>query len=298
VFRYVLPFLMPVNDRGFALSKAMEESPGKKNFFYNKMNVGMSEIMTQQGKPSDLPVLCINTTRMQDGRPGVISTININEDRIANMKEHFFNGRADVLSLVDEQKDLKLSSAVVLGASFPYLSPAGRIDTKKIVKKDTTIKEICESEYFVDGGYFDNSGAGVVNEMIIGMMQLMKDDTDSLSRYRNKLDFFILHCTNDPNPGGQPVLERVNPLTNDLAAPIVTLVGSYGTQTSVNDSRLENYMINNFGENHYTRINLYEKNDKMSFPMNWVISKRVLDSMNARLENSAVVKELWQKMNQ
>ena len=129
------------------------------------------------------------------------------------------------------------------------------------------------------------------------MMQLMKEDTD-LSRYADKLDFFILHCTNDPNPGGEPLLERVNPLTNDLAAPLKTLVGSYGTQTSVNDSRLKNYMINNFGENHYTRINLYKENDKMSFPMNWVISRRVLDSMNARLEGSPLVKALWQKMNE
>jgi hypothetical protein len=114
----------------------------------------------------------------------------------------------------------------------------------------------------------------------------------------NRLDFFILHITNDPSPDGEPILEKVNPLTNDLAAPIKTLVGSYGTQTSVNDSRLENYMNNNFGRGHYTRINLYKRNDKMSFPMNWVISKRVLDSMNARLEGSPLVKALWKKMNE
>jgi hypothetical protein len=291
---------MPVKDRGYALSKAMEEAEGNQSTSaITNMKVGMSEIMTQKNKPENsLPILCINTTRMQDGRPGVISTININEDSIMNLKEHFFNKRVDVLSLVDEKKDLKLSSAVVLGASFPYLSPAGRIDTKKIIKKDTTTKEVCESEYFVDGGYFDNSGAGVVNEMIIGMKELMKEDTAFLARYANRLEFFVLHITNDPTGGGEEVLGRVNPLTNDLAAPIKTLVGSYGSQTSVNDSRLENFMINNFGFGHYTRINLYEKDDKMSFPMNWVISKRVLDSMNARLDRSVVVKTLWEKMNE
>jgi hypothetical protein len=256
------------------------------------MNIGMSEIMTQKGKQANLPILCINTTRMQDGRPGVISTINVHEDSIMNTKEDFFNGRVDVLNLVNEKNDLKLSSAVVLGASFPYLSPAGRID-----KTDTAKKDKSKSEYFVDGGYFDNSGAGVVNEMIIGMMQLMIEDTAFLSRYKNKLDFYILHCTNDPNPGEEPELKKVNPLSNDLAAPLVTLVGSYGTQTSVNDSRLKNYMINNFGPGHYTRINLYKKDDKMRFPMNWVISRRVLDSMNARLEGSQVVKDLVDSIN-
>ncbi len=290
VFRYVLPFLMPVKDRGYALTKAIEKAPGKKNFFYDRMNVGMAELITQKDQKTGLPILCINTTRMQDGRPGVISTIN--------MQEYYFNQRVDVLSLLDEKKDLKLSSAVVLGASFPYVSPAGRIDARVLVKTATGKKEKTESQYFVDGGYFDNSGAGVVNEMIIGMKQLMKEDTAFLSKYDGKLDFRVLHITNDPNPGGEPVLEKVNPLINDLAAPVKTVAGNYGSQTSVNDSRLENYMRINFGPGHYNRINLYKENDNMIFPMNWVISKRVLDSMDARLEGSPEVKAMWQKMNE
>ncbi|HEY6062331.1 MAG TPA: hypothetical protein VIV35_01910 [Chitinophagaceae bacterium] len=290
VFRYLLPFLLPVKDRGYALTKAIEEAPGRQHTAgIINMKRGMSEIITQKNQPANLPILCINTTRMQDGRPGVISTINMNE--------YYFNKRVDVLSLIDEKKDLKLSSAVVLGASFPYLSPAGRIDTRVFVKKDTITKEITGSQYFVDGGYFDNSGAGVVSEMIIGMRQLMKEDT-FLSRYTGKLDFIVLHITNDQYPGGELVFKKINPLTNDLAAPLRTLVGNYGSQTSVNDSRLENYMRINFGPGHYTRINLYNENDKMIFPMNWVISKRVLDSMNARLDGSAIVRALWQKMNE
>jgi hypothetical protein len=290
VFRYVLPFLMPVNNRSYALTKALEEAPGKNNPLYLSMATGLSEIMTQTGQPADLPILCINTTRMQDGRPGVISTIN--------MKEIYFNRRVDVLGRLDEKKDLKLSSAVVLGASFPYVSPAGRIDTKTRIKKDTVITEINEAQYFVDGGYFDNSGAGVVNEMIIAMKQMLKDDP-FLSRYKDKLDFYVLHITNDPHPGGEAVLEKVSPLINDLAAPLQTLAGAYGSQTSVNDSRLRNYMNNNAGAGHYIPVNLYkDSNETMSFSMNWVISKRLLDSMNARLEGSAVVKAAWQKMNE
>jgi hypothetical protein len=290
VFRYVLPFLMPVNNRSYALTKALEEAPGKNNPLYLSMATGMSEIMTQKNQTADLPILCINTTRMQDGRPGVISTIN--------MKEIFFNRRVDILGLIDEKKDLKLSSAVVLGASFPYVSPAGRIDTKTLIKKDAVIKEISEAQYFVDGGYFDNSGAGVVNEMIIAMKQMLRDDP-FLSRYKDKLEFFVLHITNDPHPGGEAALEKVSPLINDLAAPLQTLAGAYGSQTSVNDSRLRNYMNNNAGAGHYIPVNLYkDSNETMSFSMNWVISKRLLDSMNARLEGSAVVKAAWQKMNE
>ena len=85
---------------------------------------------------------------MQDGLPAVISNIDFSDPR--------FNQRLDFLDLLDEKKDIKLSTAVVLGASFPYISPAG--------EGSAGIKN--KANYFVDGAYFDNSGSGVVNEMV------------------------------------------------------------------------------------------------------------------------------------
>jgi Patatin-like phospholipase len=281
-FRYVFfPFLNPVKDRAYALTTALEKASDDTTVLDNSFSVGMSSLITQTNQPSNLPIFCVNTTRMQDGTPAVISTVNMNE--------RFFNKRVDVLDLLSEEEDIKLSSAVVLGASFPYVSPAGRIDKRRnILNKDSSIETYCEPHYFVDGGYFDNSGAGVVNEMIIAMRQML--DTDPyLKTYKDKLDFYVLHMTNDPYPGGDPVLNKVNPLVNDLAAPLQTLAGAYGSQTSVNDSRLKNYLLNNFSEGHYIPFNLYKSNDKMSFSMNWVISKRTLDSMNRRLDSSLAV---------
>jgi hypothetical protein len=278
-FRYVFfPLLKPVKDRSYALTVALEKASCDTALLYNSFASGFSSLITQSGKPSALPVLCVNTTRMQDGAPSVISTINMNES--------FFNKRVDVLGLLSDEEDLKISSAVVLGASFPYVSPAGRIDKlKKAKKKDGSDSSYYIPHYFVDGGYFDNSGAGVVNEMIIVMKQMMETDA-YLKTFRDKLDFFVLHMTNDPHPEGEPVLNKVNPLVNDMAAPLQTLAGAYGSQTSVNDSRLKNYMLQNFGPGHYLPFNLYKKNDPMSFSMNWVISERTRDSMDTRLNHS------------
>ena len=64
---------------------------------------------------------------MQDGLPAVISNIDFSDPR--------FNQRLDFLDLLDEKKDIKLSTAVVLGASFPYVSPAGRVDSASIKNK-------------------------------------------------------------------------------------------------------------------------------------------------------------------
>jgi hypothetical protein len=281
-FRYVFfPFLTPVKDRAFALTSSLEKASPDSALLDTSFQIGFSMLVTQSGHPSSMPILCVNTTRMQDGTPAAISTIKMNEG--------FFNKRVDVLGLLGKDEDLKLSSAVVLGASFPYVSPAGRINRLvEAKKKDGTDSSYRIPHYFVDGGYFDNSGAGVVNEMIIAL-NYMLDTSASLKAYKGKLDFYVLHMTNDPSPDGEAILGKVNPLVNDLAAPLQTLAGAYGSQTSVNDSRLKNYMQNNFGPNHYIPFNLYKRKDSMSFSMNWVISRRTRDSMDNRLKHSAIV---------
>ena len=276
VFRHILP-LKWVDDRAAALTHSLEKASGKKTFLYDSLSAGFSEFITQKNNPYyRLPVLCINTTRMQDGSPAVISNIAF--------ADAGFNRRIDVLNLVDETKDLKLSSAVVLGASFPYVSPAGRIDAKvTVIKKDGTEEQREEPNYFVDGGYFDNSGAGIVNEMIIYLRDLLTRDS-LVKNYAGKLKFYVLHISNDPV--GNHVLEKVNPLVNDLAAPLKTLTGAYSSQTAVNDERLKNYLKGYYlNDSHYININLYRRKDSIHYSMNWVISDYLLNAMNERLKS-------------
>jgi predicted acylesterase/phospholipase RssA len=266
VFRHILP-LKFIGDRASALAHVMEKGSGDKSLLNNSMATCFSEIITQKNMPYTLPILCINTTRMQDGKPTVISNVDITDDR--------FNKRLDFLDLLTEKEDLKLSTAVVLGASFPYLSPAGRVDDSTGTK-----------HYFVDGGYFDNSGSGVVSEMI-GI--LVRDTL--YKKYASKLKFYVLHVTNSPQ--GDAALGKVNPLVNDLAAPVKTLVGAYGTQTIVNDERLRNMMKLIYpGEEHYLKMNLYDTSIKQSYPMDWVISDAMLNAMNSRLYSTPEIDAL------
>ena len=269
VFRYLLPLFF-IDDRAAALASVMETGSGKDSKLYNTMSTGFSEIITQKNKPYTLPILCINSTRMQDGLPTVISNISITDRR--------FNNRVDLLSILGEKRDIKMSQAVVLGASFPYLSPAGRIN-------DTTEKKT--SNYFVDGGYFDNSGSGVVSEMINILVQ------DTLyKKYAGKLKFYVLHATNSPQ--GNAVLHTVNPLVNDLAAPVKTLVGAYGTQTIVNDLRLWNQLKVMYPgkEEHYIKLNLYGRKNEISYPMDWVISDSALIAIKLRLYTNPEIGKL------
>lgn len=274
VFRHIFG-LKFIDDRSAALAHAMETSCGTDNFLYDSMATGLSQLVTQTDRPyNHLPILCINTTRMQDGSPAVISTI-----KLGNAE---YNQRLDVLSMLDTTAEMKLSSALVLGASFPYISPAGRFNSSfQLTQRDGTDIPVTEPEYFVDGGYFDNSGSGVVNEMI-GLIRDIMDKDPFYAPYRQKLQFYVLHISNDPQ--WYHLLKSVNPLVNDLAAPIKTLMGAYGTQTIVNDRRLVNYMTHTYlNKDHYIPFNLYQRFDPNRYSMNWVISAHALNRMEERV---------------
>jgi hypothetical protein len=205
-------------DRAKALTEALEQAPRDSVLLKNQLQVPFSELAVYKNRVNTkLPILCVNTTRMQDGEPSVISTIAI--DPLT------FNNRIDVLARLTGNNDMKLSTAVVLGASFPYVSPAGRIDAYKFLQKGPTEFPF----YFVDGGYVDNSGAGVVHEMIIKLSSLRdsicRSNTDTVFRSNcQKITFYVMHISNGPE--GDILLKRVNPFVNDLAAPIKTLMGA------------------------------------------------------------------------
>ena len=284
IFRNFLPFLNWLGmDRGRALALSLEKAPAKSCFLYDSFSVKFSSLITQKNKPDyQLPVLCINMTRMRDGNPAVVSNIRIREDSI---QFNYFNNRVDVLDLLGEENDLKLSTAVVLGASFPYISPAGRIDKMIKVKDTVTGKQtkIYEPYYFVDGGYFDNSGAGVVNEMITAMNNLLNSDS-SFKKYKERLEFFVIHISNtDPK---EIKKKPINSMTNDLLAPVKTILGSYGAQTTVNDQRMKYYLYTLYPKDstHYNKIDLYDNAvPKFRFSMNWVISDIQRDLMDSML---------------
>ena len=293
-----LKFILHTNvfkDRAAALEEIFEHGAKKSDYTLKPVfDTGFSSLITRKDIASSLPVICINVTRMQDGNPGVVSNIVIDSLR--------FNDRVDVLNLLEPGKDVRLSTVTMLGARFPYISPAGRIDKVFQIKKDNnTIKDSTVPNYFVDGGYFDNSGAGVVQELIRAVMKINKDSAGTAFAQRAaKLRFVVLHITNSPL--GESELLKVQPIKNDLAAPLITLAGAFDKQTTVNDSRLKNLLLDiDSSKGVYCPINLYmDKTEnpsgkpEESYAMNWFISKHTLDRMNERLKHQPHLDSLIQ----
>jgi hypothetical protein len=287
-FNYIFHF--PVKDRGAALEASFEEydttaNPSLYNPSFNQPFSHFKAINPDDG--TMLPILFVNTTRMQDGNPGLVTNLKLDSN---------FNARIDVLGLLDSTTDISMASGAILGARFPYLSPAGRIGTN----------------YFVDGGYFDNSGAGAVQELIRGIINIGRDDT-VVGNQIHRLHFKVLHILNSPIIQDSGDQKPVAPIKNDLFAPIATIVGAYGMQTTVNDGRLINYIadINKYYGilANYTQVSLYKDSAEWSrdpncrrfkqepaYSMNWFMSDSTRNRIKDRLDSHPQVDSLIQRI--
>ena len=297
--RYIFHFFSKGDrDRGRALEESLEESARNMDtsdhptpFYAN-----FSEFRAlDDSQRVALPLLFINTTRMQDGNPGVVTNMLQDSGK--------FNKRIDVLALLPSDADISLASGAILGARFPYLSPAGNL---------------ADNNYFVDGGYFDNSGAGVVQETIQYILDIAKADT-SVQAQLNRVRFHVLHIVNSPvgpdsvqfHPTGADSIsfQSVAPIKNDLLSPILTIVGTYGMQTTVNDIRLYTFIEeankNKVVQADVQRISLYRElkewmpaphnmlvDTEAAYPMNWFMSNRTETRMDQRLDSQPYLKDL------
>ena len=272
IFRHLIPFNVPIDNRADALEQVIER--GSPDAFLNRAFAeSIRDIIDTTGI---LPILFVNTTQVDNGMPGVISTVKLPAR----------SQRQDVLALVDSmglnygKGDIRLSTAAVLSSRFPYVSPAGKVFDR----------------YYVDGGYFDNSGAGTVLDFIQELNQFLSDSAHSeIMQMRDRFTFHILHVTNSEIV--QPPSSDIHPLTNDLLAPILTLAGMQGSSTSIGDAMLTNafQQFNTDTANALIVYSLYDeswdlaKNDGLyeeGYPMSWTLSDYQLSRMDKALQRA------------
>lgn len=272
----LLPFLP---DRAVALELGLEiptcDPDSHVNIIGDIMTWDIARLIPDSA--NELPILFLNTTRVQDASPAVVSTLHVDSSNA-------FGQRTDLLTnVLRKDQQMRLSTAAILSSRFPYVSPAGNIN----------------NQYFVDGGYFDNSGAGIVHEMLLALHRMTADTTNDESRERGrrlkKVEFIVIQIANSPERKEE--WKKMAPVINDLAVPMITLAGSYSTQTAVNDQRLKQYIREMTGhDGGFVTLNLYQEQKRLgkddSFPMSWVISRKRLHAMDSLAHDMPLVKAL------
>ncbi|HTF16550.1 MAG TPA: hypothetical protein VK658_00685, partial [Chryseolinea sp.] len=264
IIRHIAPIDM--DDRAASLARLLSHSRDTLlNKYFDKK---LTEVFDYSG---DLPMLFITSTKVDDGMPGLISSVQLPRK----------SQRNDLLTLIDRLdgnergSNLSLATAAILSSRFPYVSPAGKVG----------------SNYYVDGGYFDNSGAGTILELLGELSKLFEDNP----QYVGKFSFHILHNSN-AEIFSRPS-KQIHPLTNDLFAPLLTLAGMQGASTSISTGTLtQNFVL--FSKDTLHAIidyNLYDRSFQVDtarrkyeegYPMSWVISDYQINRMDSALRNA------------
>jgi hypothetical protein len=118
------------------------------------------------------PVLAMNTTSVQSGAKWVLGPVRF-ESAAAQLRV-CESGQFEDL----EAGPLTLATAVHLSARFTYISPAGRVDTEAACSDDGSDRAGPVTKYmrFVDGGYFEDSGAQTAFEAIAALRRVLLEE--------------------------------------------------------------------------------------------------------------------------
>ena len=101
-----------------------------------------------------VPALILNATHAGNGQARIVSSL----------RDAAFGPDQDVLAALPKGQTLRLSTAVMLSARFPVISP-----TAELQLADN------RAEFLVDGGYFDNSGSASAELALPAFLQAARE---------------------------------------------------------------------------------------------------------------------------
>jgi hypothetical protein len=178
----------PSHDRAAVLETAWERQWDGKSKTPNPMRRGFLAALNNDDR---LPILLLNGTSVQDGCRVNTSVITGDIDSVGSGNEELlrdcltlqayeqenanankpradwtFGATQDLGELLCSNQDVRLSTAALLSARFPFVTPAGRVPHCKNPKLAT---------FVVDGGYFDTSASSPIVELWTKLERLVSN---------------------------------------------------------------------------------------------------------------------------
>jgi hypothetical protein len=123
--------------------------------------------------------------------------------------KHVFDKKADldkeprggaIANILDFRPDLSIatSTAIVLSARFPYVSPPASVqENKAIDKKANALYNNTEVMELIDGGLYDNSG-GTVAVGILRSLESYLEVYEEVKEFKNDIKFHLIQFTDKP----------------------------------------------------------------------------------------------------
>lgn len=199
------------SDRQRGLELSLEEAFADAFHVDRTNNPFTASAFGEVGQPRAAPHLLINMTETSSGGVFVASDVDLANMRTRQRWLHDFRciwSPTPVNQLVEpycnQSPDFRLSTIAASSARFPLVSPVGTVRTH-----DSTL-------HFVDGGYFDNSGA----ETLIGVIEHLQ--RQARERGQRMPRIAVLHIDSNPYEQRLPVKWRLDFDIHELQAVLAT----------------------------------------------------------------------------
>jgi hypothetical protein len=273
LFQQFLPFrVFFIKDRGEALERGFEKTWESFAFSRNPLSESVESLSRMR---TDTPRIVFNTTNVETGLQMVISS--------------FANPSFGSNNLLDylQTRTLRVSTAMIASARFPYVSPAGIVDvgSRQPLKRS-----------FVDGGYIDNTGTTTLSRLI-GQVRITALYRPSLLPIRI-IPIFIRHVH---DRGAQPLGElfstdRVKFAgTNEIATPIKTVLAAMNqASTTARDAYTWKSKVPDSSEPRATVESPREvitSDEYGEVPLGWSLSNESRNRIRERLRISLALKQ-------
>lgn len=223
-----------------------------------------------------IPILLINGTIVETGERILTAHLNMNEEKDEHGKKKI-NEFSYCKNLFDippfNDSDIRMSTAAMMSARFPIISPAGTIYSGKI-------------EYHIlDGGFFDNSGAATAldfYESIVSEIDLKK-----------VIPVFIQ--IDNSKKGENKALSWWNRIFSGLQLPLLALYNAGDAHANEIKKWIEEYSAD--GKIKYFQYMLQDKDEEndVDVPLSWFLSRESQKCIQGQLKeakNGAVTADI------
>lgn len=226
---FILPRWTSAADRATALSHSFD-SGWDRMWDVLRNRVAAAEKVPTTGKRNyfadgaargaDAPAVIINATLSNNGMPVILSPFYFSNfygalDRTDSWAFYRFAHFFDVLPGVD----MPVTTGVLLGARFPYITPGGRFP----IRLGSRRKLFQSSDIsLADGGYFDNTGTATALALIRRIREAAP------ANLQDKIDVKLIRMVDPTSPG----YSTVEKSPSEAILPLATL---YATRSFTRD---------------------------------------------------------------
>jgi hypothetical protein len=261
VYPDLLQRFLPVSFGVFDRARALEDGFTRawREAFPDGWGFDSSFYNLRRGDASAVPALFLNVTQVENGARVVIT--NLSPDSTVA-------GRLTTLSSLDSTINLSMSTAVSLSARFTYITPEGAISFASGAR-----------QRFVDGGYFENSGAGTILDVIHAIRAWERSHRDGS---RPRVRPIILRV--GYSEGVDSTRARIdNSGFSDALSPIFALLNTRGTRGTVVVEQLRAAVDQAHGDAvEMNMLDLVLTRGRVPLILGWLLSETARADVRAR----------------